>query len=392
VGSETQGEKAYKAGDARSRSSSSASDAESPHFTVQTPLIVENSSPSRVSDATNSVTPRTTAGSVGGMTAPQQMLPNFGGVNIADHSTAGQYDRVVLGPSGAASTTSAPSPSFSNSIIHNISQGGPYDLTQATMGPMFPSQDLTGQIYPGSSAGSFLPSLSIPDPPGLYHGSPFHSSDSTWSTPSIPNFPRDRSASVATNPENYQPMAWSPQYTNSTLHTPRSLDAVPESYDSPPYLSPHMSPNTSYPLAGVSSPATRYHQELVGIPTLSSPYKSHTQLSSASQPPRLSKSDMAGVNGGLVDAPYLVSPSGEAGTVLVGERMEEYLIAYKLHLEPVYSIIHLETFASHPSDLVRRAMAALGSQFHIIPGDREKGSQLHESCLGMIQSLSVCIS
>ena len=64
--------------------------------------------------------------------------------------------------------------------------------------------------------------------------------------------------------------------------------------------------------------------------------------------------------------------------------MDEYLIAYRLHLEPVYAIIHPETFKSHPSDLVRKAMAALGSQFHILPGDRENGSQLHDSCLSLI--------
>jgi hypothetical protein len=391
LGSETQGEKAYKAGDARSRSSSSESDLESPRFKVQTPLIVENSSPAHISDATNSATPRTTASSGSGMTALQPMLPNFGGVNISDHSTAGQY-----GPSGPGSTTSAPSPSvthgatsFSASAMHNLSQGPSYvNMTQGTMGPMFSTHDPIGQIYSVSGAGSGLPMLTIPEPPGLSFGSsPWYSSDSTWSTPSDrqgATWARDRSASVATNPDTYQPMAWSPQYTNSSLHTPRTagLDAVPESYESPPYLSPHMSPNTSYPLAGVSSPAGGY-QELVGIPTLSSPYKSRTQSSSASQT-QLSKSDLARVDRGLVDAPYLVSPNGEAVTVSVEERMEDYLIAYRLHLEPVYSIIHPETFKSHPSDLVRKAMASLGSQFHILPGDREKGSQLHDSCLRMI--------
>lgn len=386
-GSETQGEKAYKANERNSRSSSSESDSEEPRFKVQTPLIVENSSPAHISDAT----PRTTASSGSGMTALQPMLPNFGGVNISDHSTAGQYDRGGLGPSVSGSTTSGSSSnvthgttSFSTSAMHNISQGPSYvNMSQGVMGHMFSTPDPTSQIYTGSNAASLLPLLTIPEPPGLWYSS---DTGSTWSTPSDQQgatFVRDRSASVATNPENYQ-MAWSPPYTNSSLQTPRTvgLDAVPESYESPPYLSPHISPNTLYPLAGVSSPTGGY-QELVGIPTLSSPYKSYAQSLPAPQI-RLSKSNLAGVDRRVVDAAYLVSPSGEAGTVSLEERMEEYLIAYRAHLEPVYSIVHPETFKSHPNDLLRKAMAALGSQFHILPGDREKGSKLHDSCLRMI--------
>lgn len=401
MGSETQGEKAYKASDERSRSSSSASESESPRFKVQTPLIVENSSPARISDPTSSATPRTTAGAGSGMTALHSMVPNFGGVNISDHSTAGQYDRAGLGPSGAGSANPSPSPSvthgtttFATSAMHNLPQGPPFiTMSQGNMAAMFSTHDPTSQIYPTSSAASVLPLLTIPEPPSLSFGSPWYSSDSTWSTPSDrqgTTWARDRSASVATNPENWnnQPIAWSPQYPNGPIQNLRAagLDAVPENYESPPYLSPHMSLNTSYPLAGVSSPAGRY-QELVGIPTLSSPYKTCTQLSPAATA-RMPKSELAGSDRRtdvLGDVPHLVSPSGGAVVASLEERMEEYLIAYRLHLEPIYSIIHPETFELYPSDIVRKAMAALGSQFHILPGDREKGSQLHESCLQSIQ-------
>jgi hypothetical protein len=402
VDSETQGEKAYKAGDARSRSSSTSSDSQSPRFKVQTPSTVENSSPALVSDTTNSATPRTSASAGSGMTALHPMVPNFGSVNLSDPSTAGQYDRVGLGPSGAGPTTSAASSNathgtttYSTSSMHSLSQGPPFgNMNASTLGTMFSNQDLTDQMFPASSAANGLPLLTVqvPEPPGLSFGSPWYSSDSTWSTPSDRHgatWARDRSLSVATNPDtwNNPPIAWSPQYPNSSVPTPRTagLEAVPEQYESPPYLSPHISPNTSYPLAGVASPAGGY-QELVGIPTLSRPYKSSTQSLSASTA-RLSKSELAGFDrrtNVLVDKPHLASPSGEVVTVSLGERMEEYLIAYRLHLEPVYSIIHPETFKSDPSDPVRKAMAALGSQFHIIPGDRENGSQLHDSCLRLI--------
>jgi hypothetical protein len=395
VNSETQGEKAYKAGDARSRSSSTSSDSQSPHFKVQTPSTVENSSPARVSDATHSATGSS-------MTALNPMVPNFGGVNLSNPSTAGQYDRVGLGPSGVGPTTSGASSSathgtttYSTSSMHGLSQGPPFgNMNTSTLGAMFSNQDLTGQMFPTSNATNGLPLLTVqvPEPPGLSFGSPWYSSDSTWSTPSDRHggaWARDRSLSVATNPDtwNNQPIAWSPQYPNNSVQTPRTagLEAVQEHYESPPYLSPHISPNASYPLAGVSSPAGGY-QELVGIPTLSRPYKSSTQSLSASTA-RLSKSELAGVDRRtniFVDKPHLASPSGEVVAVSLEERMDEYLIAYRLHLEPVYAIIHPETFKSHPSDLVRKAMAALGSQFHILPGDRENGSQLHDSCLSLI--------
>jgi hypothetical protein len=401
VYSETQGEKAYKVGDARSRSSSTSSDSQSPRFKVQTPSTVDNSSPARVSEATHPATPRTSASTGSGMIALNPIVPSFGGVNLSDPSTAGQYDRVGLGPSGAGPTTSAASSSathgtttYSTSSMHGFSQGPPFgNMNPSALGAMFSSQDLTGQMFSTPSATNGVPVLSVqvPEPPGL-SPSPWYSSDSTWSTPSDRHgatWARDRSLSVATNPDtwNNQPIAWSPQYPNNSVQTPRTagLEAVHEHYESPPYLSPHISPNASFPLAGVSSPAGGY-QELVGIPTLSHPYKSSTQSLSASTA-RLSKPELAGVDRRtniLVDKPHLDSPSGEAVAVSLGERMEEYLIAYQIHLEPVYAVIHPETFKTRPSDLVRKAMAALGSQFHILPGDRENGSQLHDSCLHLI--------
>jgi hypothetical protein len=401
VDSETQGEKAYKAGDARSRSSSASSDSQSPRFKVQTPSTVENSSPARVSEAINSAPPRTSASTGSGMTALHPMVPSFGGVSLSDPSPEGQYDQMGLGSSGAGSAPSTSAThsntTYPTSSMHSLPQGSPFrNMNPNALGAMFSNQDLTSQMFPASSAASGLPLLTVqvPEPPGLSFGSPWYSSDSTWSTPSERNgstwATRERSLSVATNPDTWsnQPIAWSPQYPNNAVQTPRvaGLEAVPEHYESPPYLSPHISPNASYPLVGVSSPAGGY-QEPVGIPTLSRPYKSSTQSLSASTA-RLSKSELAGFDrrtNVLVDKQHLAQPSGEAVTASLEERMEEYLVAYQVHLEPVYSILHPETFKTHPSDLVRKAMAALGSQFHILPGDRENGSQLHDSCLSIIQ-------
>ena len=80
----------------RGYSSSTSPDSPSPRFKVQTPSTVDNSSPARVSEATHSATPRTSASSGSGMTALSPIVPSFGGVNLSDPLTGSQYDQVGL--------------------------------------------------------------------------------------------------------------------------------------------------------------------------------------------------------------------------------------------------------------------------------------------------------
>ena len=410
VDSETQGEKAYKAGDGHSRSSSSSSDSQPAHFNVQTPLMGETTMAAQTPGAADFAASQTLPSTGGTVTATAfgSMVPNFQAVDYSNHSNEqriNRFDRDCLmhGGTGPAVTSSMlPSSmgpvltSFPTPPMQNLSQGTNFvDMTPTSLRQMYPNQDQVDQIFQEPNSPNSLPLLTVqvPEPPGLsYANSPWCSSESTWSTPSDRygnTWTRDRSASIATSVEgNSQSIAWSPQYGGLPLQTPRNvgLDAVPENYESPPYVSPHLSPlNSSYPLAGVSSPAGGY-QELVGIPAPSGPLKMLAQSSSATTS-RISSSELGRPVSGtniLVDAPHLNSPSGETGAATLSARMEEYLIAYWAHLEPVYSIIHPETFDVHSTELVRNAMAALGSQFHALPGDRENGSQLHESCTRMI--------
>lgn len=371
--------------------------------------MADTSNATKTTGGTSFTTSQTLPNTQGAMNSgAYESMGNFPGVNFSNHSheqRINRFDRDGLGSSSAGAAVSnsmLPSSmgplltSFPTPPMHGLSQGANFvNMTPPSLRQVYPNQTQSDQIFQESNSPNSLPLLTVqvPEPPGLsYANSPWCSSESTWSTPSDrygSAWTRDRSASTATSAEgNGQSLAWSPQYGSLPLQTPRNvgLDALPETYESPPYVSPHLSPlNTSYPLAGVSSPAGGY-QELVGIPTPSGPFKMLAQSSSAPTN-RISSSELGrpiSRTNVLVDVPCLNAPSGEIGAITLRARMEEYLIAYWAHLEPVYSIIHPETFDLHSTELLRNAMAALGSQFHILPGDRENGSQLHESCTRMI--------
>jgi hypothetical protein len=367
--------------------------------------MVDTSNATQTQGATSFTTPQTLPQTQGTMAATAyEPMGNFPAANFSNHTheqRINRFDRDSLGSSSAGQAVSSsmlPSSmgplltSFPTPPMHNLSQGANFvNMTPPSLRQMYPNQTQTDQIFQDTNSPNSLPllTLQVPEPPGLsYANSPWCSSESTWSTPSDRygnTWTRDRSASTATSAEgNNQSLAWSPQYGNLPLQTPRNvgLDALPETYESPPYVSPHLSPlNSSYPLAGVSSPAGGY-QELVGIPAPSGPFKMLAQSSSAPTN-RISSSELGrsiSRTNVLVDVPCLKAPNGEIGAITLSARMEEYLIAYWAHLEPVYSIIHPETFDLHSTELLRNAIAALGSQFHTLPGDRENGSQLHESC------------
>jgi hypothetical protein len=354
----------------------------------------------QVSQGTDSGVPRTASSGNITTTAHDSIVPGLGSVNFSSTSQQNQYQRGSIGTPamGSSAATSSAAQSMGHVAttfppsMRNLSQAPSLgNMSPATLEHIYTNQDPSTHMYPAVTAANGLPLLTVqvPDPPGLMHEPWYASSESTWSTPSDrnPNWPRDRSASDPTNPENWNtPLVWDPHYSNSSLTTPHiaGLEAVPESYESPPYVSPHLSPH-AYPLAGVSSPGGGY-QELVGIPTFSGPYKSHAQSLSARNG-RLSKSEMAGLDrrtNSLVESSHLRSSSDEQTAASLSGRMEEYLISYWTILEPIYAIIHPVTFNLHSRDIVKNAMAALGSQFHVLPGDRENGSRLHEGCTRMV--------
>jgi hypothetical protein len=358
---------------------------------------------------TGSSTPHTSASTEGAKTATafDTIVPGFQAVNFSGSGhdrTGGQFDETAQTPShgGTSSGPNVSSGGMGNSVatfpgtpMHGMSQStGFVEMGQTGLRQIFPTQD---NMFAGSTQGLPTLTLQVPEVPGLAYSnannSPWYSSsDSTWSTPSdVSRFggsawPRDRSNSVVTIADmgNY-PMPWSPGA--NTVHTPRSaaLETVPESFESPPYLSPHFSPPMiSYPLsASVSSPSAGYNMELVGTPTLSRPYKALAQPLSA-PPTRLHRSTFREFDGGdtsMVDAQCLDRTAFEASTVMTATaKIGDYLTSYRTHLEPIYSIMHPNTSEHHMSELVKNSMAALGTQFHKKPEDRENGSLFHEHC------------
>jgi hypothetical protein len=380
--SETQGEKAYKAGDERSRSPSTSSESRSPRFNVQTPLIVDTAVSNFSSNTTNYTTPQERSDTGSGRTADAfgSADPTAHSFNYASPSDDQRTNRFARDPLGPATPESASGQGFAAM--------NPISFPQA-----YHSQNILDQFYLESGTQTGIPALTlqVPDAPGLsYASSPWYSP--TTSTPSDQYgngiaWIGDGSAFMATTSDTTG--VWSPQYSNLSMQFPSTagLEAVPGNYESPSYVSPVLSPlNTTYSLAGSSTVGG--YAELVGTKALSSTHKYF--INCFTEPSaRFSSSRFERFNGAkksLVDVPPRKSWHGQLSisSTALNEQIKGYLISYWTLLEPVYAIIHPETFDFHSNELIRRAMAALGSQFHSLSHDRANGSQLHESCTVMI--------
>jgi Fungal specific transcription factor domain len=61
-------------------------------------------------------------------------------------------------------------------------------------------------------------------------------------------------------------------------------------------------------------------------------------------------------------------------------QIDVYLSSYWQCFHPLFPIIHRPTFEHVEDDLLRTAMAAIGTQYHNTPEARAKGSELNEAC------------
>ncbi|KAM3072236.1 hypothetical protein ACMFMG_009052 [Clarireedia jacksonii] len=269
---ETQGEKAYKASDPRSRASSSASESAplklepAPHGVVSTGL--SQMSPN------DSMTPRTTTSSENAVTA------------TSFNAITSTFQAINFSP-GGSQTRSAPQSTLTDAEVYPPSTGAassrmPFNYNDipstSSIRPMpeMPDQDnyrgsvsSFPQLYPddsapftGYSAQPSLPLLRIPEDPLMpdlsytQDSSPWCSSasDSTYSTHSDSSHigrlvPRGRSGSLVTAPEwPAVPVSgshWSPHGMTTTPQDLRSppYETVMEAYETP-YTPPRMSPPT----------------------------------------------------------------------------------------------------------------------------------------------------
>lgn len=405
--SETQGEKAYKAGDPRSRASSSASESRTPSLKVETPS--QGSGLANQTSPTDSMTPRTSGSGESSITASSfnTITTNFQAVNFSP------------GP-GSSNKRSASQAQLSETHAYQPMSPGPGSRPSGNYGQMTNQNTYTraaqsqfDEVYSEAGNAQFsgygttpqLPLLRIPEEtytPGLSYtqdNSPWCSSasDSTYSTQS--DGPRNisqwthrgRSASIPDWP--VTTTHWSPNPASVTSQDIRAppFESILEQYDTP-YMSPRMTPpSRSHQLLDV--PGTSFggiYVESVGTPALSTYIKPLAQSFPASAP-RMSDSGLASAARRPKEMLLELFTIDTTTMSMSGAQpqLDVYLSSYWKFFHPLFPIIHRPTFEHAEDDLLRIAIAAIGTQYHDTPEARTKGSELNEACKKGIDLVSL---
>ncbi|ATZ48956.1 hypothetical protein BCIN_04g01650 [Botrytis cinerea B05.10] len=391
---ETQGEKAYKSSDPRSRASSSASES--------APLKLEPT-PHGISmglgqmSPENSITPRTSAGTDHSAVAPtfNTLTGNFQPVDFSSGSShrgsVSQAQVTDVEVYTAASPGLIPprtyaemTPTFNVRPMPEFSEQDPYRATNSSFQGLYAEEVSSFHPYSPPHA---LPLLRIPEEPYMpslsytHDNSPWCSSasDSTYSESSRTGRTahRGRSGSLATAPEWSVPVP-NAQWSHGMANTAQDLRSPPyetmmESYDAP-YTPPRMSPPSrqlldvpAYNLGGyymesVASPSRlsdprlavidRRSKELVGSQQLDTLMNIETVISSPSQP--------------------------------AISNLDTYLSLYWNNFDKLFPLIHRGTYIQNQNLLLTFAMAAIGTQYHTDPEARNHGVDFNAYCTNII--------
>ncbi|KAH7356557.1 hypothetical protein BKA65DRAFT_547948 [Rhexocercosporidium sp. MPI-PUGE-AT-0058] len=415
--SETQGEKPYKAGDPRSsRASSTDTESRTPDLKVETPAILGNA---MQTSPTDSMTPRTSGSGDSSMTAASfsTITSSFQAVNFSPSSGHKRSASQAQLPDAEAYPGTSPGPGTSR-------QTGSFD--RMTDGSNFTSdvQQAFGDAFGDGGSSQFsnyttapqqplLPLLRIPEEnwiPGLsYNNSPWCSSasDSTYSTQSDCSrngshlIPRDRSQSIATLSD--WPLSagthWSPHGLSTTpqeIRSPAGYDAILERYEThTPFASPRMnSPISSRgQLLDVPSSYGNFFMDTVGTPALttyiSKPLAQHFPAS----PSRTSNPGLDIHRGKkeLVESHHLGTFSINTTSAFQQSQpqLDLYISSYWQSFNSFFRIIHRPTFDLIDHNLLKSAMAAIGTQYHDSPEARAKGTELNEYCK---KNIELCLN
>ncbi|KAK6600663.1 hypothetical protein H4I95_07645 [Botrytis cinerea] len=386
---ETQGEKAYKSSDPRSRASSSASES--------APLKLEPT-PHGISmglgqmSPENSITPRTSAGTDHSAVAPtfNTLTGNFQPVDFSSGSShrgsVSQAQVTDVEVYTAASPGSIPprtyaemTPTFNVRPMPEFSEQDPYRATNSSFQGLYAEEVSSFHPYSPPHA---LPLLRIPEEPYMpslsytHDNSPWCSSasDSTYSESSRTGRTahRGRSGSLATAPEWSVPVP-NAQWSHGMANTAQDLRSPPyetmmESYDAP-YTplelgNPHTSTYNEY-LAQTFLPASpsrlsdprlavidRRSKELVGSQQLDTLMNIETVISSPSQ--------------------SAIS------------NLDTYLSLYWNNFDKLFPLIHRGTYIQNQNLLLTFAMAAIGTQYHTDPEARNHGVDFNAYCTNII--------
>ncbi|QSZ31618.1 hypothetical protein DSL72_001185 [Monilinia vaccinii-corymbosi] len=409
--SETQGEKAYKSSDLRSRASSSASES-APQKLEPTPhgmsMTLGQISPN------DSTTPRSSAGTENSGAAAT-FNPIGGNFQNAEYASGGSrngavgqnqltdtevYTAASPGPvsSRAPSSYGEMTSTFNVRPMPEFSDQDPYRA--ASFQVLYPEE---ASPFPGYSASLALPLLRIPEEPYMpsllytQDNSPWCSSsasESTYSTQSESSRTgriahRGRTGSLVTAPEWSIPVP-SVQWTHGMTSTTQDIRSPPyetvmEVYDAP-YTPPRMSP-PSRQLLDVSG-FGGYYMESVGNPHTSTYNKHLAQTFLPASPSRLPNPRLAVLNRGskeLVGSQQLET-STNVGKMIsspshsAASNLDSYISLYWNSFNELFPFIHRGTYAQKKHLLITFAMAAIGTQYHPNLEARNHGVEFHTYC------------
>ncbi|KAF7946673.1 hypothetical protein EAE96_009664 [Botrytis aclada] len=391
---ETQGEKAYKSSDPRSRASSSASES-APVKLEPTPhgisMGLGQMSPE------NSITPITSAGTDHSALAPtfNTMTGNFRSVDFSSGSShRGSVSQAQLTDVEVYTTTSPGSdpsrtyaemtPHFNVRPMPEFSEQDPYRATNSSFQGLYNEEVSSFHPYSPPHA---LPLLRIPEEPympGLsytHDNSPWCSSasDSTYSESSRTGriAHRGRSGSLVTASEWPVP-APNAQWSHGMSNTAQELRSPPyetmmESYDAP-YTPPRLSPPSrqlldvpAYNLGGyymesVASPSRLSNSRLAVLDRRSKELVGSQQLDT------------------LTNIETIISSPSQSAT----SNLDTYLSLYWNSFDKQFPIIHRGTYIKNQNLALTFAMAAIGTQYHTNPEARNHGVEFNAYCTNII--------
>ncbi|KAH9223689.1 hypothetical protein DL95DRAFT_101710 [Leptodontidium sp. 2 PMI_412] len=407
---ETQGEKPYKAGDPRSsRASSTDTESRTPDLKVETPAILGNA---MQTSPTDSMTPKTSGSGESSMTAASfsTITSSFQAVNFSPGSGHKRSASQAQLPDSEAYPVTSPGPGTSRQTgsFDRMSDGSNFtsDVQQA-FGDAFGDGEFSN--YTTAPQQPLLPLLRIPEEnwiPGLsYNNSPWCSSasDSTYSTQSDCSrngphlIPRDRSQSIATLPD--WPLSagahWSPHGLTATpqeIRSPAAYDAILERYEThTPFASPRMnSPISSRgQLLDVPNSYGNFFMDTVGTPALSTYISKPLAQHFPASPSRTSNPGLDIHRGKkeLVESHHLGTfPINTTSAFQQSQpQLDLYISSYWQSFNGFFPIIHRPTFDLIEHNLLKSAMAAIGTQYHDSYEARVKGTELNEYCKKTIE-------
>ncbi|KAI1093145.1 hypothetical protein F5B19DRAFT_501682 [Rostrohypoxylon terebratum] len=323
-----------------------------------------------------------------------QSMSNQGG--SSGHTARGESYPTSNPPSGGhsyvlSSLTSNPSPSIGGSPVT-----GPFEIgfTPRTSPPYSLFLDAA------TSLSQNLPSLTIPDnnmPPGLVHhghdGSPWPSSasESNYSTPSEISHRRNNMTRGYESPTSDWPGGLY-SGTSHSIHSPGGIDiATTASFFGSPF-SP-TAPALDHTMTMFPDDASFVeHPQQYTYSSVRSPTPPTISLSAqpAENLVTLATPSIPAVSTGRQKGSQLLGPLGgttflTANTLSV--HVPRYVDLYWKRFDTLFPLVHRKSSKTAAGEVLRCAMAAVGTQFLQSKEDRIRGNELHELAWKEVKTL-----